>query len=67
MNSDRSYSVFARYYDLLTENVDYEARAAYLDELIRRLHPVEDCVLLEIILLNLIQRAGIIKKFAFAV
>lgn len=48
MNSDRSYSVFARYYDLLTENVDYEARAAYLDELIRRLHPVEDCVLLDL-------------------
>ncbi len=48
MNSDRSYSVFARYYDLLTENVDYEARAAYLDELIRQLHPVEDCVLLDL-------------------
>ncbi|WP_295089986.1 class I SAM-dependent methyltransferase [uncultured Ruminococcus sp.] len=48
MNSDHSYGVFARYYDLLTENVDYEARAAYLDGLIRRLHPVEDCLVLDL-------------------
>lgn len=32
-----SYSVFASYYDHLTENVDYKARAAYLRELMGRL------------------------------
>jgi 2-polyprenyl-3-methyl-5-hydroxy-6-metoxy-1,4-benzoquinol methylase len=31
-----SYSVFASYYDRLTENVNYKARAAYLCELMRR-------------------------------
>ena len=34
------YDVFARYYDALTANVDYEARAAYLDALLKRFdHP----------------------------
>ena len=33
----RSYSVFAQYYDELTENVEYPKRAAYLLELMKRL------------------------------
>ena len=33
----KSYSVFAQYYDELTENVEYSRRAEYLLELIRRL------------------------------
>ena len=31
-----AYEVFAQVYDALTRNVDYPARAAYLDKLIRR-------------------------------
>lgn len=31
------YDVFARYYDALTANVDYAARAAYLKALLERL------------------------------
>jgi len=31
-----SYASFARFYDTLTENIDYNARANYFDELIRR-------------------------------
>ena len=33
----KSYSVFAQYYDELTENVEYSRRAEYLLELMRRL------------------------------
>lgn len=36
------YDVFAAYYDRLTENVDYAARAAYFDSLIREHMAVDD-------------------------
>lgn len=31
-----SYSAFARYYDILTRNVDYHRRAEFFDEIVRR-------------------------------
>lgn len=40
-----AYSSFAKYYDLLTKNVDYGARAAYFDALIRRYLQSADNVL----------------------
>lgn len=34
-----SYELFAEYYDALTDDVDYDARAAYIDRLIRQYKP----------------------------
>lgn len=33
------YRSFAKFYDVLTRNINYTARARYFDELIRRFHP----------------------------
>ena len=33
---DTGYEIFSYYYDALTENVDYQARARYFDRLIQK-------------------------------
>ncbi|WRS28257.1 class I SAM-dependent methyltransferase [Oscillospiraceae bacterium MB08-C2-2] len=43
-----SYSVFARHYDTLTDNVDYAARAKYFDSLIHRYNLGEGRLLLDL-------------------
>lgn len=44
-----SYSVFAAYYDRLTEEVDYQRRAQYFDSFIRQyVHVTEDTILLDL-------------------
>jgi len=39
------YGVFARYYDILTSDIDYKARAAYFDSIIKRCCPDAKLVL----------------------
>ena len=34
-----SYNTFANFYDELTDNISYPARAAYFDSIIRRFNP----------------------------
>lgn len=42
------YSVFARYYDQLTANIDYRKRAAYFNDIIKRYRPAEGGILLDL-------------------
>lgn len=42
------YSVFARYYDELTANIDYKARAVYFDEIIRKFKTTKENLLLDL-------------------
>ncbi|MBR4362000.1 MAG: methyltransferase domain-containing protein [Ruminococcus sp.] len=42
------YSVFARYYDQLTANIDYRRRAAYFNDIIKRYRPAEGGILLDL-------------------
>ncbi len=42
------YSVFARYYDELTANIDYGRRAAYFNEIIGRYKSTEGSILLDL-------------------
>ena len=42
------YSVFARYYDQLTANIDYKGRAAYFGELIRKFNKTDNNILLDL-------------------
>ncbi|MBQ8960717.1 MAG: class I SAM-dependent methyltransferase [Ruminococcus sp.] len=42
------YSVFARYYDELTANIDYKGRAAYFGELIKRFNKTDNNILLDL-------------------
>ncbi|MBE6854978.1 MAG: class I SAM-dependent methyltransferase [Ruminococcus sp.] len=48
MAETNGYSAFARFYDQLTDNVDYSARAARLDMLIQRYAQTEGKVLLDL-------------------
>ncbi|MGN0690959.1 MAG: class I SAM-dependent DNA methyltransferase [Oscillospiraceae bacterium] len=42
------YSAFSRYYDVLTENIDYRARAEYFEKMIRRFGGKEGGILLDL-------------------
>ncbi len=42
------YSVFARYYDQLTANIDYKKRAAYFNDIIRKFRDAEGGILLDL-------------------
>ncbi len=42
------YSAFSRYYDVLTENIDYRARAEYFEKIIRRFGGKKDGILLDL-------------------
>ena len=42
------YSAFSRYYDVLTENIDYMARAEYFEKIIRRFGGKKDGILLDL-------------------
>lgn len=48
MSREGGYSTFARYYDALTANVDYRARAAYFVSLISRYGGTGDGILLDL-------------------
>lgn len=43
-----SYSVFAKYYDELTNNISYPDRARYFDQIIKKYHPEEGRILLDL-------------------
>ena len=43
-----SYSVFARYYDELTANIDYKKRAEYFDAIIKKFKKTEGNILLDL-------------------
>ncbi len=43
-----SYSVFARYYDSLTENIDYRKRAEYFDKIINKFKLTDGNILLDL-------------------
>lgn len=42
------YSVFARYYDQLTANIDYKGRAEYFGQIIRRFDQTDNNILLDL-------------------
>ncbi|MDE5582332.1 MAG: class I SAM-dependent methyltransferase [Ruminococcus sp.] len=42
------YSVFARYYDALTANIDYKKRAEYFHEIIKKYNMTENNILLDL-------------------
>ena len=42
------YSVFARYYDQLTANIDYKGRAEYFGRIIRRFNQTDNNILLDL-------------------
>ena len=43
-----SYSVFARYYDDLTANIDYRKRAEYFDSIIKKFKSTKENILLDL-------------------
>ncbi len=45
---NNSYGIFASVYDLLTENVEYEKRAAYIDSIIKKFGGKENGILLDL-------------------
>ncbi len=45
---NRSYSVFAQYYDVLTSNIDYKQRAVYFDSLIKKFGGKQHGLLLDL-------------------
>ena len=42
------YSVFARYYDELTANIDYRKRAVYFDSIIKKFKKTQGDILLDL-------------------
>ncbi|MBR4510845.1 MAG: methyltransferase domain-containing protein [Ruminococcus sp.] len=42
------YSVFARYYDQLTANIDYRKRAGYFNDIIRKFRDIDGGILLDL-------------------